>query len=144
MTKRKYFYYEGLPLHMTQARISDEKRKTIESVKANRAVGTLISLIKTYLPEVCPGAFDLYRTLNTTYFDRRIQISDLINRKDIVPLFTPNINEKQFKTCISVNRGHRLALEEFYLNSGISPHSLIRSPLITTQAAELLGSRYAL
>ena len=66
----------------------------------------------------------MHTLLRSTHSDQRPD-----NRKDFVALFTPNIHEQQFETWLSVNRGSRLALEEFHLNRGVSPRSFVRSSL---------------
>src|SRR5690349_3055060 len=52
----------------------------------------------------------MHTLLRSTHSDQRPD-----NRKDFVTLFTPNIHEQQFESWLSVNRGRRLALEEFHL-----------------------------
>ena len=66
----------------------------------------------------------MHTLLRSTHSDQRPD-----NRKDFVTLFTPNINEQQFEMWLSVNRGRRLALEEFYLNRETTPRGLVRSSL---------------
>jgi len=66
----------------------------------------------------------MHTLLRSTHSDQRPD-----NRKDFVTLFTPNIHEQQFETWLSVNRGRRLALEEFHLNREVSPRGLVRSSL---------------
>jgi hypothetical protein len=66
----------------------------------------------------------IHTLLRSTHSDQRPD-----NRKDFVTLFTPNIHKQQFETWLSVNRGRRLALEEFHLNPRVSPRGLVRSSL---------------
>lgn len=49
------------------------------------------------------------------------------DRTDYVAVFTPVIENNQFETWLRANRGRRLALEEFKIDSETSPRGLVRS-----------------
>ena len=62
--------------------------------------------------------------------DQRIQITKAEGRMNFVALFALDMGKDQFEVWLTANRGRRLVLEEFQLDSATPFRGLVRSPLV--------------
>lgn len=67
----------------------------------------------------------MHTLLRSTHSD---YMSD--DRKDFIALFVPEINEKEFVNWLKVNRGRRLALQQFHLDNPNHSLGLVRTSLL--------------